>query len=77
MLTMMIKRIDDNEVVYTYFPEGKGASGEVRYNFNTNEYQIEKSDDDKNQRYGLHAIGKLREYVKNNSFSDKALVAWC
>lgn len=77
MLKFVLTKNDDNEIQYTYYPEGGSNPGIVGYDKKTGDCTIiAASTDDKHQRYALKMFKRIREYGEKNSFEKEGMIAW-
>ena len=79
MLWLRKKEIKDGVIFYYYQKEGKGEWGLLYYNSKTKErgvVQLAEGDREEDARYRNHAIYRIKEYIEENNFPEKDLVAW-
>lgn len=79
MLRLRKKEIKDGVIYYYYQKEGKGEWGLLYYNPTTEErgfVQLAEGDRKEDPRYRNHAVYRIKEYIRNNNFPEKDLVAW-
>lgn len=78
MLRLELVSNTQEEVIYNYFPEHESEYGTVSINKATGELDVKKvSVNDEYKRYLYHAISTVEMYFKEDSFREKATVAWC
>ncbi len=79
MLYLRKKEIKDGIVYYYYQCEGEGEWGVVWISLDCKDWGCDKTaegDPLEDWRYKGHAITRIKEYIKENRFPDKDLVAW-
>ena len=77
MLKFVLSKNDDEEMQYTYYPEGRNAPGVVSYNKRTGDCTIISiSSDDEHQIYALKMLGRIRAFCASSSFEKEGMIAW-
>lgn len=78
MVTLKLIELNNDMVIYEYYPEDKREyPGKIALNFKTKERIFMKdSPEDFNRMYASHAIIKVEEYYLNGEFKESGLVAW-
>ncbi len=79
MVWLIKKEIKDGIIYYYYQIENKGKFGLLFVNSKTGENGwIELAEDDEADydRWRQHAYHQIRQYIKENKFPEKDLVAW-
>lgn len=78
MLRLELVENTQEEIVYSYFPEGESEYGTISINKVTGELDIKKtSANDAYKRYLFHAVSRIEKYYAENKFLERDIVAWC
>ena len=76
MERLELLEVNEDKVIYKYYPEQETEFGIVSVNRKTGERKIEKLFDDYGTWYAWHACRELERYITNGSFPVKGGVAW-
>ena len=72
----MLKEITQEHVVYTYYPEGKNAFGEIKIRIVDRRTNIMQSENDEYGRYANKAKKAILEFVDRENFPLRFTQAW-
>jgi hypothetical protein len=74
---LILKEMNDNRIIYLYYPNGGEAFGEVEYLFSEKQAHIsKKAKDDETCYFANKAVLKVEKYVEGNTLPLKAVQAW-
>ena len=78
MLLLKLIKINNNVVVYNYFPENAEDYGTIELDLVSKEFftLIKRADKYKQTMYLIHAYQGLLRMLDENDFSDTRVVAW-
>ena len=77
MLLLKLVKINNNVVVYNYFPENTEDYGTIELDLLSKEVRlIKRADKYKQTMYLMHAYQGLLRILDENDFSDRRVVAW-
>lgn len=77
MLILKLSNETATEATYNYYPEGKEEYGVLIVDKNNGDISVKSiAPGDEFRRYLGHAVPKLEELFKKNSYESKILVAW-
>lgn len=76
MERLELLEVNEDKVVYRYYPEQETDFGVVSVNRKNGERKIEKLFDRYGQMYAFHACRELERYITNGNFPVKGGVAW-
>lgn len=77
MLTFIMEKETDKDVVYRYYPEGNEDSGLVSYDKEKKECSIVTlSTQDKHQRYACKMFARIRACATTGFFEKEGMIAW-
>lgn len=77
MLLLKLVKINNNVVVYNYFPENTEDYGTIELDLVSREIRlIKRADKYKQTMYLIHAYQGLLRMLDENNFSDTRVVAW-
>lgn len=76
MLILKLNSETEKNVVYNYYPEGKGIYGKVSIDKMTGDIESKAAKNDKFDRYLMHAIKRIREYYGSGKYKNSDMVAW-
>ena len=77
MLFLKLVKINNNVVVYNYFPENAEDYGIIELDLISREIRlIKRAEKYKQSMYLMHAYQGLLRMLDENDFSDTRVVAW-
>lgn len=77
MLLLKLNKINDEVVIYDYYPENKEDYGTIELDLNSKEARlIKQADKHKQSMYLMHAYQGLLRMQDENDFSETRVVAW-
>lgn len=76
MVMIYLVKLNEDEAVYEYLPEGKNSKGIIAYNRKEKERSIIQKAEGYSNTYALHALKRIEEYDSLNDFKEKDMVAW-
>ena len=77
MLLLKLIKINNNVVVYNYFPENTEDYGTIEFDLRSREARlIKRADKSQQTMYVMHADQGLLRMLDENDFSDTRIVAW-
>lgn len=77
MNILRLKESTDEEVVYTYQPEGRDGLGEIKLDLKTGEAEILKiAPEDQRGYYARMAWGRLKKQYKEGNLPKQFTQAW-
>ena len=77
MLRLKLDKTLDGKIVFNYYPEDKEEFGTITVDEKNGEIQIlNQANNDEFGDYKVHAISKIREYIKNKEYQLDTIVAW-
>ena len=77
MLLLKLIKINNNAVVYNYFPENTEDYGTIELDLVSKEVRlIKRADKYKQTMYLMHAYQGLLRMLDENDFSDTRVVSW-
>ena len=76
MERLELLEVNENKVVYRYYPEQEADFGVVSVNRKTGERKIEKLCDSYGKTYAFHACRELERYITEGNFPVNGGVAW-
>jgi hypothetical protein len=77
MLLLKLIKINNNVVVYNYFPENTEDYGTIELDLVSKEFTlIKRADKYKQTMYLMHVCQGLLRMLDENDFSDTRIVAW-
>lgn len=78
MVTLKLIELNEDRVIYEYYPEGdKQYPGKISLDLKTKErIYLQESSKDFGKRYSYYAFMKIEEYSSNGNFEKEGLVAW-
>ncbi len=68
--------LTDKIVKYKYIPENSDEYGIVSFDRVTGEKKIDKLVSGYSMNYPAHAFHRIKEYLENNNFQKKDVIAW-
>lgn len=79
MIVMVLIKVTDSSVVYSYQPGGKGKPGTVEYNSKTKRAVVTETAEDSYQYDAWKSCNKVERLVEErgvNGLPSRCLVAW-
>ncbi len=77
MNKLVLKEMNDDRILYLYYPEGRTAFGEIEYLFDKMQAQVvRRADTDDTGYYGNKAMFKVEECVVKNNLPMRFTQAW-
>ncbi len=77
MLLLKLVKINNNVVVYNYFPENSEDYGTIELDLVSKDVRlIKRAEKYKQSMYLMHAYQGLLRMLDENDFSDTRVVAW-
>ena len=76
MLRFKMLMREGNIIEYEYYPEGESEKGTIRVDVNGEVINIILAANDRNRRYALHLLSRIRKFVKNGKFEEEGMIAW-
>ena len=77
MVTYKLIVNEGNIISYKYFPEGDIYSGTISLNKNTKELiDLELASSDIGDRYAVHVIEKIEDFIDKDDYKEKGMIAW-
>ena len=77
MLLLKLVKINNNVVVYNYFPENAEDYGTIELDLVSKDVRlVKRADKYKQTMYLMHAYQGLLRMLDENDFSDTRVVAW-
>lgn len=65
------------KIVFNYYPEDKESFGIISVDESTGEMDVVRiAENDEFGRYKIHAIKRIREFLKGDTFATEDIVAW-
>ena len=68
--------LTDKIVKYKYIPENSDEYGIVSFDRVTGKKKIDKLVSGYSMNYPAHAFHRIKEYLENNNFQKKDVIAW-
>jgi hypothetical protein len=77
MNRLVLKKFDNSEVIYSYYPEGGELHGEVLYDFSKGDtFILQKAENDDTGYFARKALLKLKERIVKKNLPMDFIQAW-
>jgi len=77
MNVLVLKVMNENRIVYLYYPNGHETFGEIEYLFSEKCAHVsKKADDDEFGHFAHKAKRRVEEFVEENNLPMKCCQAW-